>query len=104
MAKKVLKTDAAGQVQEPAKTAASGTVEPGVGTVETVGSETRSLGPEAGKRGDLLFRLYVARISTIDRYRVPITDKGLPAAYRKAYEEAVVALDVFDECRNERKN
>lgn len=43
-----------------------------------------------------LFALYVARVSTIDRYRVPITDKGLTAAYRKALDEARVALSVFE--------
>ena len=43
-----------------------------------------------------LFALYVARVSTIDRYRVPITDKGLAASYRRALDEARVALSVFE--------
>ena len=49
--------------------------------------------PAADER---LFALYVARVSTIDRYRVPITDKGLAASYRKALDEARVALSVFE--------
>lgn len=49
--------------------------------------------PAADER---LFALYVARVSTIDRYRVPITDKGLVASYRKALDEAMVALSVFE--------
>ena len=51
---------------------------------------------------DALFELYVARVATIDRYRVPITDRGLPATYRKAFDEAVVALKVFEELDRER--
>ena len=46
---------------------------------------------------DELFDLYVARVSTIDRYRIPITDKGLVSAYRKAYEEAELALKVYND-------
>ena len=49
--------------------------------------------PAADER---LFALYVARVSTIDRYRVPITDKGLAASYRRALDEARVALSVFE--------
>ena len=51
---------------------------------------------------DALFELYVARVATIDRYRVPITDRGLPATYRKAFDEAVVALEVYQEMASAR--
>ena len=47
-----------------------------------------------------LFELYVARVGTIDRYRVPITDRGVPAAFRTAFDEAKVALDVYRDLIN----
>ena len=49
--------------------------------------------PAADER---LFALYVARVSTIDRYHFPITDKGLAASYRRALDEARGALSVFE--------
>ena len=49
------------------------------------------------ERSRLLSLLYAARLSTIDRYRVPITDRGLYAAFRSAMDEAMIALDVYRE-------
>ena len=87
----------------PAEPTAPAAARPSGETVKREGFETHSLGRETRGEGDLLFALYLARISTIDRYRVPITEKGLPSAFRKAYEEAEAALKVFVECQNERK-
>ena len=56
----------------------------------------------ADRDADRLFALYVARVSTIDCYHIPITDKGLPSAYANAFKEAVVALAVFNRNLSER--
>lgn len=60
-------------------------------------SNIRSVEAKDRERENRIFSLYLARIATIDRYRVPITDKGLVSAYRKALDEAMVAMSVFDE-------
>lgn len=85
MAKKTQNNEAPSAEVRPGE----GVAVPGVGSAEVVPVEDR-------EREDRLFKLYLARVATIDRYRVPITDKGLSAAYRKALDEATVALSVFE--------
>lgn len=71
--------------------------EPGAGAVRAVDKLAANQGAD-----DLrLFELYVARIATIDRYHVPITDRAMPTACKRAFDEAKVALDVFEKSREE---
>ncbi len=95
MSKKSVKNEGGPAGARPAQDGAPAGI--GVGAGNTVAAlHGRSLSPRAEEKlDDALFELYVARVATIDRFRVPITDRGLPATYRKAFEEAVAALEVF---------
>lgn len=85
MAKKTLKNE--GSTAE---------VRPAQGTPEAAPTSFEVATESADRDDNRLFELYLARVATIDRYRVPITDKGLPTAFRKALDEAKVALEVFN--------
>lgn len=118
MDKKLNKNDGGLTGERPGPGTEAGGSAPGVGTTpagQAVGEDVRDIADAAKntKRrtkgvlsddvGRALFELYVARVATIDRYRIPITDRGFPAALRRAFDEAVVALDVFEDAFKVRK-
>ena len=93
------------QNDKPAAGAVPGS--PPAGQVDGAGATQGQPGPVVPwvfYEDDELVRLYAARVATIDRYRIPITDKGLVSAYRKAFDEAALALEVYHEKNQEKSS
>jgi hypothetical protein len=78
---------------EVAKVPGAAAVEPGAAAVEPGAAAVE---PDAAA-DDRLFQLFIARVATINRYAVAITDRGLAAAYSRAFEEAAVALEIYNQ-------
>lgn len=101
MAKKLQNTEQAAATVKAADGAAKTVVEPAEGVAKTVVEPVEVRPAQDLAKDDRLFALYLARISTVDRYRVPITDKGFVAACGKAFDEAKVALSVYKNKQNQ---